>query len=112
MGVTSSTRGLQNHDRLITMRRAAIFAIVFLLAPAGQAQNDWQAYGHDHGNTHFSPLKQISPANVTRLHRACPPTLFNPPEKYINFGISAYRARQILEDPVSGWTARIAGEFS
>ena len=57
-------------DRLITMRQAAIFTAVFLLAWAGRAQNDWPAYGHDHGNTHFSPLKQITPANVTRLHRA------------------------------------------
>lgn len=31
------------------------------------AANEWRTYGHDGGATRFSPLKQITPANVSRL---------------------------------------------
>ena len=37
--------------------------------PAG-AYGEWRAYGHDTGGTRFSPLAQITPANVGRLERA------------------------------------------
>ncbi len=31
------------------------------------ADNGWSVYGHDDGGTRYSPLKQITPANVTKL---------------------------------------------
>jgi len=34
------------------------------------AQNDWPVYGHDAGGQRYSPLKQITAANVGRLERA------------------------------------------
>ncbi|MEO8127216.1 MAG: PQQ-binding-like beta-propeller repeat protein [Bryobacteraceae bacterium] len=44
---------------------AAAFALT-----AAQAQTDWPMFGHDPGARRFSPLKQITPANVARLQRA------------------------------------------
>src|SRR3954451_20030844 len=32
--------------------------------------NDWPSHDHDAGGRRFSPLKQISPANVAKLQRA------------------------------------------
>jgi quinoprotein glucose dehydrogenase len=37
------------------------------LAAARAAPGDWTAYGHDAGGTRYSPLTQITPANVARL---------------------------------------------
>ncbi len=37
-----------------------------LLAPLA-AQTDWPSYGHDPGGQRYSPLTQITPANVARL---------------------------------------------
>ena len=34
------------------------------------AQNDWKTYGNDPGHARFSPLTQITPANVSRLTKA------------------------------------------
>jgi glucose dehydrogenase len=34
------------------------------------AQTDWPAYGHDPGGMRYSPLTQITPANVSKLVRA------------------------------------------
>src|SRR5262249_22832188 len=31
---------------------------------------EWPTYGHDAGGMRFSPLKQITPANVAKLQRA------------------------------------------
>src|SRR5258706_15550066 len=31
---------------------------------------EWPAYGHDYGDTRYSPLAQITPANVARLKPA------------------------------------------
>jgi quinoprotein glucose dehydrogenase len=50
-------------------------AIVFLLAvsitfAAETTPNEWPTYGHDAGGMRFSPLKQITPANVARLKPA------------------------------------------
>lgn len=50
-------------------RRLLIAAAAFSLAMA-HAQTDWPMYGHDPGARRFSPLKQITPANVARLQRA------------------------------------------
>lgn len=46
----------------------AILAAVLL--PALHAQTDWPAYGHDPGQTRYSPLRQIDTGNVGRLRRA------------------------------------------
>src|SRR5215831_14244045 len=34
------------------------------------AQNDWPTFGHDLAGTRYSPLKDITPANVGKLTRA------------------------------------------
>ncbi|HEY9248832.1 MAG TPA: hypothetical protein VIO38_06860, partial [Rariglobus sp.] len=34
------------------------------------AQSDWPSYGHDPGGTRYSPLKQITPKNVSNLKLA------------------------------------------
>ncbi|HEX3886654.1 MAG TPA: pyrroloquinoline quinone-dependent dehydrogenase [Phenylobacterium sp.] len=52
-------------------RRAAMLGAAAALAAAPLAQADeWGAYGHDLQGTRFSPLTQISPANVARLKPA------------------------------------------
>ena len=44
------------------------FAIVASLAlPTLYGQNDWPSYGHDPGGQRYSPLKQITTANVSKL---------------------------------------------
>lgn len=40
------------------------------LVSAQSAGTDWPAYGNDAGSTKFSPLKQITPANVAKLKLA------------------------------------------
>src|SRR5689334_17597762 len=34
------------------------------------ASNEWPTYGHDPGGMRYSPLTQITPANVARLEKA------------------------------------------
>jgi len=40
-----------------------------ILSAALPAQNDWPTYGHDPGGQRYSPLTQITPANVGKLER-------------------------------------------
>ena len=47
---------------------ATIAAVCFALPVA--AQSDWTAYGHDAGQTKYSPLDQINKSNVDKLTRA------------------------------------------
>jgi len=50
--------------------RLSLFTAVFLSSLAtldGSGPNDWPGFGNDPGGTKFSPLTQITPANVTRL---------------------------------------------
>ena len=47
---------------------AAIAALCFALPIA--AQSDWTAYGHDGGQTKYSPLDQINTSNVDKLTQA------------------------------------------
>jgi quinoprotein glucose dehydrogenase len=48
---------------------AAMLTGAMLMASPVRAAGDWEwpAYGHDYGDTRFSPLAQITPANVTSL---------------------------------------------
>jgi quinoprotein glucose dehydrogenase len=46
---------------------AALLAGTLVLPTAGKALEEWPAYGHDYGDTRFSPLAQITSANVARL---------------------------------------------
>jgi len=46
-----------------------VFAAAFTLTVV-QAQTDWPMFGHDPGARRYSPLKQITPANVARLQRS------------------------------------------
>ena len=50
------------------MRRVQCLLMMAGMAlPALHAQNDWPAWGRDGGNQRFSPLKQISTSNVSKL---------------------------------------------
>jgi quinoprotein glucose dehydrogenase len=40
---------------------------MFASLAIAQAQTDWPVYGHDPGGTRYSPLKQITPKNVSKL---------------------------------------------
>ena len=40
------------------------------IAACAYSQTDWPAYGHDAGGMRYSPLTQINPKNVSKLHRA------------------------------------------
>jgi quinoprotein glucose dehydrogenase len=46
---------------------AALLAGAFVLPSAAQTPEEWPAYGHDYGDTRYSPLAQITPANVAQL---------------------------------------------
>ncbi len=48
------------------MRASLLVAVVSVL-PALHAQNDWPSYARDPGGQRYSPLKQITAANVTKL---------------------------------------------
>src|SRR5262249_40707751 len=60
--------------RPLSFRRALLSAMAVAMAAtlvAGpDAGDDWPAYGHDPGGSRYSPLTQISPDNVSRLHVA------------------------------------------
>src|ERR1700722_15429046 len=50
------------------IRICALLAGALLLAPGlAGALEEWPTYGHDYGDTRFSPLAQITPANVAGL---------------------------------------------
>ena len=50
---------------------AALAATVLLpLRPAAQSGSDWPSNHHDLAGQRFSPLKQITPANVATLQQA------------------------------------------
>jgi quinoprotein glucose dehydrogenase len=53
--------------KVILMRAIGVF---FAFAIFAAAQTDWPTFGHDSGGNRFSPLKQITPANVNTLNRA------------------------------------------
>ena len=44
-----------------------LLASALILPSAAQTPEEWPAYGHDYGDTRYSPLAQITPANVTQL---------------------------------------------
>jgi quinoprotein glucose dehydrogenase len=44
--------------------------VALFLACSLPAQTDWPVYGHDAGGQRYSPLTQITPANVAKLERA------------------------------------------
>ena len=52
--------------------RAFTVILCSLIIPAlpGTCQTDWPMYGHDHGSTRYSPLKQINTQNVQHLTTA------------------------------------------
>ena len=47
-----------------------IIGFFFALAALAGAQTDWPTFGHDPGGNRYSPLRQITPANVGTLTRA------------------------------------------
>ena len=53
------------------MIRPAIAALVVgLMAGPATGLEEWPTYGHDYGDSRYSPLAQISPANVASLKPA------------------------------------------
>lgn len=49
------------------MFRALTVALLLPIACVGASDPDWPAYGHDPGGARYSPLTQITPANVKSL---------------------------------------------
>jgi quinoprotein glucose dehydrogenase len=65
----------KQHDRRLrcaklTLVTAMAAALIPVAATAATAPGDWDQYGRDGGNARFSPLKEITPANVGTLHQA------------------------------------------
>jgi quinoprotein glucose dehydrogenase len=61
--------------RFVCLTGAAVLAVAAVIAVQPQAQagataGEWHNYGADLGNTHYSPLAQITPANFNRLEVA------------------------------------------
>jgi quinoprotein glucose dehydrogenase len=56
--------------KVILMRAIGLFFALTALATFAGAQTDWPTFGHDSGSNRYSPLKQITPANVNTLTRA------------------------------------------
>src|SRR5207253_2988776 len=55
------------------MKRAILFlllAATTLIAQTGAKNGEWPTYGADLGNTHYSPLDQITAANFHKLQVA------------------------------------------
>ena len=51
-----------------TLRTLGCLLVTALALPsAAQTPEEWPAYGHDYGDTRYSPLAQITPANVGQL---------------------------------------------
>jgi quinoprotein glucose dehydrogenase len=53
--------------RSLRARNAAIAFVLIAGMPAHGAQSEWPTYGHDAGGMRYSPLEQITPANVGTL---------------------------------------------
>ena len=53
------------------MRSIVSFLVSLVsLATLALAQQDWPTFGHDPGSNRYSPLREITPENVTKLKRA------------------------------------------
>src|SRR5213593_758055 len=53
------------------LRAGVVGALCVCIGFAADTKStEWPTYGHDLGGMRFSPLKQITPANVVRLQRA------------------------------------------
>jgi glucose dehydrogenase len=50
-----------------SMQWIAMAAFIAVLPVTTVGQTDWPTYGHDPGGMRYSPLKQITPANVAKL---------------------------------------------
>ncbi len=47
--------------------KAAPYLCLLMLPAAAAALEEWPTYGHDYGDSRYSPLSQITPANVAQL---------------------------------------------
>src|SRR2546423_7353200 len=47
--------------------KAALLTGALILSASASALEEWPTYGHDYGDTRYSPLNQITPANVVKL---------------------------------------------
>ena len=48
----------------IMIRPAIAALVVGLMAGPAAGLEEWPTYGHDYGDSRYSPLAQITPANV------------------------------------------------
>ena len=60
---------LGGHRPPLQLALVTLFCACIAFA-ADTKSTEWPTYGHDSGGMRFSPLKQITPANVSRLQRA------------------------------------------
>jgi quinoprotein glucose dehydrogenase len=66
-----SSLNTQSRRPVAHARFYTLAACLALAAPLGAAvPGDWQDYGRDGSNARFSPLTEITPANVAKLHQA------------------------------------------
>src|SRR5258708_37549844 len=56
--------------RVVSYRRVMRVVLLFCSLVPAYGQTDWPMFGHDPGARRFSPLQQITPANVARLQPA------------------------------------------
>src|SRR5262245_29041579 len=72
-GPNKYRRSLYNgHSRVSTSQntmRISVALVIVAASPAA-AHTDWPVYGHDAGGMRYSPLKQITPKNVSKLQLA------------------------------------------
>jgi len=69
LSLNSQSTGAVSPARI--SRFYALAACLALASPLyAVAPGDWQDYGRDGGNGRFSPLKEVTPANVGKLHQA------------------------------------------
>lgn len=52
------------------MRRSWFVAAALFMSPALAQSTEWPRYGGDAGNTRYSALAQITPANIAGLKQA------------------------------------------
>jgi len=67
---TSRAVGSSGRLMLAALVSCALALLASLVSLAAVDSNDWPSHDHDAGGQRFSPLKQITPANVATLQPA------------------------------------------
>ena len=77
-----------------------VVGVVLGASVTAQSPNDWPTVGNDPGGSKFSPLTQISPANVSRLTKAWTYDLGTPS----GYTVTPIAVNNTLYFPVGGST--------